>query len=156
MKNVLRRKLYKIWWRMKDRCYNPNSKEYKYYGAKGVEVSREFLEFESFIENISKVDGYNEYLKSGYKLHLDKDLKGFNPIYSVKNCKFITHEENNKYKPNQMKSIIGISPSNEIFVFFNQSEFAREHKLRQSSISDCLSGRIKTHRKWKFKYKEEV
>ena len=34
----------------------------------------------------------------------------------------------------------------ELFEFFNQSEFAKKHGLRQTSIADCLSGKCKTHK----------
>ena len=63
------------------------------------------------------------------------------------------YQKKKKYKPNQQKWVIGISPDGKEFEFFNQSEFARQHNLRQSSIGDCLSGKCKTHKKWKFKYK---
>ena len=46
--------------------------------------------------------------------------------------------------------VIGISPNGEEFQFYNQSEFARQHGLRQSSIGDCLNNKCKTHKGWKF------
>ncbi|MDJ1631351.1 hypothetical protein QNN00_17440 [Bacillus velezensis] len=35
-------------------------------------------------------------------------------------------------------------------------EFARDHGLIKQGIMRCLSGRAKTHKGWKFKYKREA
>ena len=37
----------------------------------------------------------------------------------------------------------------------NAKDIAKEHNLRQSSIGDCLNGKCKTHKKWKFYYKQD-
>ncbi|MGI6615751.1 MAG: hypothetical protein ACOX30_07040 [Dethiobacteria bacterium] len=32
------KRLYNVWWNMKERCYNKNSISYKYYGGRGIKV----------------------------------------------------------------------------------------------------------------------
>ncbi|MFH1209218.1 MAG: hypothetical protein V1663_00300, partial [archaeon] len=42
-------KLYRLWLNIKDRCYNNKSKDYKYYGARGIRFypawKRDYLRF---------------------------------------------------------------------------------------------------------------
>lgn len=47
-----------------------------------------------------------------------------------------------------------MSSEGKVFSSYNQSEFAKTHGLRQSTISDCLSGRVNVHKGWTFKYAE--
>ena len=154
--NIVYRKIYGIWKNMNDRCYKETYRYYKNYGLKGVYVCKRWHELNNFIEDIDKIDGFDFDLFINGNLTLDKDSKiKNNNVYSLENCRFITKEENNKFKPHQQKDIIGISPEGIIYEFFNQSEFAREHNLRQSTIGDCLNGKCKTHKKWKFYYKQD-
>lgn len=149
------RKIYGLWRNMIDRCYKPANASYKYYGAVGVEVSDRWLMFNNFVEDIDKIRGFDYNLFFQGLLTLDKDKFGNSKMYSLENCCFISKEENNKYKPNQQKIVIGTSPNGEIYEFLNQSEFAREHNLRQSTINDCLNGKCKSHKGWKFNYKNK-
>jgi len=44
---------HRIWVGMKQRCYNPNKKDYKWYGAKGITVCDEWLNsFVAFFEHV--------------------------------------------------------------------------------------------------------
>src|ERR1700678_1776954 len=46
---------YASWQAMKDRCFNPNSKDYARYGAKGITVCTRWLEsFENFFEDMGE------------------------------------------------------------------------------------------------------
>ena len=87
---------------IRQRCYNENSRSYKWYGAKGVTMCDEWLnDFYSF---------YNWCIKNGFKneLHIDKDkicnkLGIYPHIYSPQTCMFITLEENNKHQSSNYK-----------------------------------------------------
>jgi len=77
---------------MMTRCYNKESRGYKYYGAKGVRVCDEWLNsYESFLQWSLK-NGW----KKGY--HLDKDKLGDGKLYSPETCEWMTNTENSKYK----------------------------------------------------------
>jgi hypothetical protein len=42
-------RLYRIFIKMKDRCYSPTSNSYKYYGERGIKICNEWLnDFEVF------------------------------------------------------------------------------------------------------------
>lgn len=75
-------KLYAVWLTMKQRCYNPNDKHYKWYGAKGVTVCPAWLD--------NPVEFVNWCLRNGYKDGLTLDRIDTEGNYSPDNCRFIT------------------------------------------------------------------
>lgn len=153
-KNIIYRKLRHLWRNMIDRCYNEKHPAYKNYGAKGVIVCDEWKTLDGFIETIDKVAGWEYSAFINGELALDKDrVKSGNKVYAPELCCFVTKEENNRIKPNQQRIVIATSPSGEQYEFSNQSLFAKQHNLRQSTIADCLSGRVKKHKGWTFRYK---
>ena len=87
-------RLYGIWTNLKRRCLNPNLKEYKYYGGKGVKVCDEWYEWELF---------KNWALSNGYKEDLTIDRIDVNGNYEPSNCRWVTmdvqanNKSNNKY-----------------------------------------------------------
>lgn len=89
---------------MKARCYNKKTKNYKFYGARGVKVCKEWLrDPQKFIDWA---------VKNGWKpgLHLDKDIiphKLGIPalLYSPEMCCFVTPKENSEYKRKRTKRI---------------------------------------------------
>jgi hypothetical protein len=80
---------------MKQRCYNPNNRDYPRYGAKGVTVCDEWrTDFKNY---------YDWCMENGYsqELFLDKDIKskemGIVPaVYSPDTCKFTTMKRNSQ------------------------------------------------------------
>lgn len=154
-KNETYNKVYQLWYNINARCHNEKHPRYCNYGGKGYFVCKRWRDLNNFIEDIDLIDGFDLDMFLKGAITLDKDKKTFgNKEYSIEKCCFISIEENNKYKPNQQKEIIGVSPSGIEYHFTNQSEFARKNNLRQSTIGDCLSGKCKTHRGWKFKYNQ--
>lgn len=87
---------YSIWKHMLHRCYNPKCDVYNMYGAKGVTVCERWHCFKNFVEDLPKIDGYNEELFRSKEIELDKDLKKTKPHkeYSLENCTFLSHKDN--------------------------------------------------------------
>ena len=84
--DALRRsRLYFIYRGMLQRCNNPKSTSYKYYGAKGIKV--EFKDYQEFKE-WSLVNGYTD------ELTIDRINSDDN--YRPNNCQWITLSENSK------------------------------------------------------------
>ena len=83
-------KLYAVYCTMKARCYNPNSEQYKYYGANGVRIYNEWLaDFKTF---------YDWSIENGYKEGLSIDRIDVNGNYEPSNCRWvdIVSQANNK------------------------------------------------------------
>ena len=79
-------KLYKSWLRMKQRCFDKNTKDYKNYGGRGITVCDEWIhDYENF-RNWAYSNGYDDTL-SGLKCSLDRiDVNG---NYEPNNCRWV-------------------------------------------------------------------
>lgn len=84
--SILHKRIYQVWASMKDRCSNPNSQNYKWYGGKGIIVCEEWKNsFESFYKWALE-NGYKEDAKRGaYTL----DRIDTNGNYEPSNCRFV-------------------------------------------------------------------
>lgn len=57
----IRRRIFTVWSRMKNRCGNPNSTAYKDYGGRGIKVCDEWKNgFDAFYEYVSKLEHFAE------------------------------------------------------------------------------------------------
>lgn len=106
-------RLSSIYRSMKNRCYNPKSVNYKWYGAKGITVCEEWLNKERASvtgENISKgFLAFKEWaLTNGYEDGLTLDRIDGNKGYCPENCKWVTmKEQNNHTKHNHFCTYVG-------------------------------------------------
>lgn len=81
-------RIYNIYQNMKQRCYNPNYREYKHYGGKGVVICDEWLN--------DYVKFYNWALENGYRDDLSIDRINNNGIYEPSNCSRFSSSNNNR------------------------------------------------------------
>lgn len=80
-----RTRLYRIYYAMKQRCYNSNNSNYNRYGGRGIKVCSEWLhDFKTF---------YDWALKNGYDENLTIDRINFDGNYEPNNCRWITQHE---------------------------------------------------------------
>lgn len=82
-------KLYRIWADMLQRCKNKNCNNYKYYGARGVSVTKDWENFVNFRDWA---------LSNGYKKGLSIDRVNTRGNYEPSNCRWATREmqDNNR------------------------------------------------------------
>lgn len=96
-------RLHNIWDTMKQRCFNPNRKDYKDYGGRGILIYEGWLEFENF---------YNWAMNSGYDDNLTIERKNFDGNYEPSNCTWITSQQQARNKrQNHFITINGESKS---------------------------------------------
>lgn len=157
------KRAYNVWFKMIDRCYNKNYKEYDYYGGKGTYVCERWLRFDFFLEDLPKIDGYDkELFENGY-IYLDKDKKQFDletgKVYSLSTCSFLTPRENTYYrKLSTGKEFRAINKDGDVFYGTSVLQFCKENNIYPAQVHRILSNKSgKTAKGWKFEYinKEE-
>lgn len=81
-------RLHNIWCRMKQRCYNKNATDYKYYGGKGVGICQEWFSSYQAFRDWSLENGYDE------TLTIDRIDSGKD--YSPDNCRWVDRKMQTK------------------------------------------------------------
>ncbi len=77
-------RLFGIWAKMKQRCYNPNNPKFPIYGAEGKMICDEWQHFEPF---------YTWAMANGYQDNLTIDRIDNSKGYSPDNCRWTTVKE---------------------------------------------------------------
>ena len=116
--NMHHTRLYGKWRNMKHRCHNPNDRNYRYYGGKGIKVCDEWQEFIPFMEWA---------LKNGYNEGLSIDRIDFDGNYEPKNCRWLTIQKQQYNKSN-----------NHLLTYEGKTqtltEWAKERGIKQTTL----------------------
>ena len=99
--NLSRHRFYKTWMHMLDRCSNPNCKDYKYYGGRGISVCEEWYNVRKFVEWAEETH------IEGYTLDRIDNDKG----YSTDNCRWAdgtTQNTNRRRQKNNTSGYVGV------------------------------------------------
>ena len=92
--------VYDAWMGMKERCRNPKNKCYHIYGARGISVCEEWLDFETFYNQ------FGQYHKQGLSIDRIDNNRG----YCIDNCRWATAEEQaNNTNRNAFYTIDGVT-----------------------------------------------
>jgi hypothetical protein len=118
-------RLYLRWNAMRDRCYNPASIVFKYYGGRGITVYEPWRTFEPFRDWA---------IANGYTDELTLDRIDSNGNYEPSNCRFITQKQQNRNTRQNVYVIPGKSVG----------EFCEEHNVAYDLVWHAL--RLKRQR----------
>lgn len=138
---------YEAWQGMIQRCENPNDTGYKNYGGRGITVSEEFHDFQIWYEYIGPRPS-PEYSQD--RINNDGNYERGNIQWATG-----TEQQNNKrpiscgprkqrwFRAWRVDSMVQLISN-------NQNEFARGLGLNYTCISECLHGKQKIHKGWRF------
>ena len=88
------KKLRWVWLAMRQRCINPNNKDFKNYGARGISICREWDDYSFF---------YDWAMSSGYKEGVTIERSDVNGDYCPDNCTWIKNEKQALNRRNNVK-----------------------------------------------------
>ncbi len=121
---VSRHPLYRVWYNIKERCYNPKNKNYRNYGKRKISVCNEWLNVKNF---------YDWAINNGWANGLQIDRKDNNGNYESTNCHFVTQWENK------------INKRNTVYVNYKGTLIKRAMLLKDYNISiQAFDKRIKS------------
>jgi hypothetical protein len=103
-------RLYRRWAAMMDRCYNPASVVFKYYGGRGITVYQPWHKFEGF-RDWAFANGYSE--------DLTLDRIDPNGNYEPSNCRFVTQKQQTRntrttVRINSLQTVSEFSEAHEV------------------------------------------
>ena len=142
------------WMGMIQRCYDPTHAGFKDYGARGVSVCNEWLEFTRFAEDAPTLPGYENKLRDPKDHEIDKDIIGTGFLYSRSTCCWVTKQENIDARAEWKYTLIR---GGTLYTFTNVTQFCREHRIASGNLDDLwLKGGDITRYGFKFVSKERV
>jgi len=121
---LIHTRLYNIWSKMKDRCLNPTSKHFKWYGKRGIVICNKWFDFLTF---------YTWALTNGYKDNLTIERIDNNGNYEPSNCTWIKASEQQKNR-NCCNKIIYRGKTQNI------TAWAKEFGLARNTLYNRLKG----------------
>jgi len=127
--NLSNTRLYSIWVGMIRRCYEQKNKNYKFYGAKGVEVCKKWHDFINFYNDV--VENY----KDGLSLDRYPNNKG---NYEPNNVRWATpKEQNNNYSKNVFITYNGLTKTKKEWADYYGLTWATvDGRIRRYGLSD--------------------
>ena len=141
-----KKRLYRIWVGMKNRCYKANDKDaFRKYGSKGIKVCDEWrTSYESFRDWA---------MSNGYRDDLSIDRIDPHGPYSPENCRWATDkEQQNNRSNNHIITFCGISKT--LAEWSELTGFTKstiEHRLERGwSIADALQSPMRVARNGKY------
>jgi len=115
-------RIYRIWASMVQRCNNPNSRNYKNYGGRGITVCKRWLKFENFLEDVGEPPN------DKYQIDRKNNNKGYKPS----NCRWISSKENNRNRRN-----------NKLYTYNNKTQcssgWAEEYNIKPATLRDRIN-----------------
>ncbi|HET9791313.1 MAG TPA: hypothetical protein VFR08_08425 [Candidatus Angelobacter sp.] len=144
--------LYKVWSHMLARCYNTSDRAYRWYGAKGVRVSDDWLHFQRFVRDAEKLLNYDQWLNDPHEFTLDKDIFSLKvKVYSRETCMW-ANRKHQSWVQERVRPVIAIDDTGTRQRFPSQQECGRRLNIQSKNINKVLQGTRRTAGGFRFEY----
>ncbi len=121
--------LHKLWFKIKERCFNKNCSSYKNYGGRGITMCDRWLDFNLFYEDVHI--GYEK------GLEIDRIINDGN--YEPTNFRWVTHKVNTQ---NTRKTKLSVEIAKEIRESnLPASFFAKKYNTSRGVINQARRGK---------------
>ena len=67
-------RIYRMWSRLINKCYNPNDRAFPIYGGKNITINEKWFRLSGFIEDLEQMENYNNWLNDS-EYHLNCYIK---------------------------------------------------------------------------------
>lgn len=129
------------------RCYDVNHSKHSSYGGCGVTVSDELLNFNDYINVVSKLEHYQDLINEPEHWQIDKDLKSDRncKVYSENTLTIIPTQENIALSNQEdMKAVLMYNDENLLLATFpSRCRAAMVMELERGNISRAIRNRCK-------------
>lgn len=129
--------LYRKWFGMKTRCYNPKYENYNHYGGRGIIVCNEWVnDFKAF---------YDWAIENGWREGLEIDRISNDGNYEPTNCRFVTTLINNRNRSISKLTTTDIIDIRNIKLLIPEvtySEIAEGFHIHASTVGQILRNEI--------------
>jgi len=125
--------LHNLWFKIKERCENPNCSSYHNYGGRGIVMCERWQIFQNFYDDMIV----------GYSKGLEIDRINNNGNYEPNNCRWVSHRVNTQNTRNTKLSV-------EIVAEIRESNlpapfFAKKYNTSRGVINAARSGKTWTN-----------
>lgn len=121
------------WMGMIQRCYDESHAGYASYGARGVHVCDEWLEFTNFAKDAETLPGYMNKLENPSEYEIDKDIMGSGFLYSRETCCWVTRQENINARAEWRYTL---EKDGVQYTFVNPIQFSKEQGINHQNLDD--------------------
>lgn len=120
-------RLYGVWRSLRNRCVNPNNKDWHKYGGRGIRVCKRWDDFDLFAKDVGQYPG------KGWTL----DRKRNNENYCRGNCRWATAKMQAR---NRRSTVLTYALVRQIRALrgFSQRFIARQFQISQSHVSRII------------------
>lgn len=137
------KRIYRLYNNIMTRCYNKNHGSYPIYGGNGVTVCDRWKgNFDNFLEDIDKIEGWDldKYLNSEIQLDKDSKQQGIkNKVYSKDTCIFVTPKQNNNFR-NELVEFWVVTPEGSIEKHRNIREYCINMGIPPAHAGSMIRG----------------
>jgi hypothetical protein len=126
-------KLYRVWCGVKNRCYTPSNRAYDWYGAKGIKICNDWLDFAIF-RDWAMSHGYTEDKMELHRRKSDRD-------YCPENCEWLPAKEHRRKTPNAVFTLLDVAVIKRLLKDGHRPfQIAKMYAVHPCSISSINTG----------------